>query len=176
MTVTHLALTTEALLFPHKIYSTVTESYLLYPLAYNRLESLYLKTEKSTTCSDYICLPQQCISAHRCVGFAWLSTHLSYIDHINLVYGLCIIDTEHNKLIRRCLTFIALIKCIQFSPSSGLGVTASTTQDTLEEFLNWVSISCPVSMFSPQAAVEACLSSVLVASTTATCSIIESFL
>lgn len=156
MTVTHLALTTEALIFPHNINSTITESYLLYPVAYNGLESLYLKTEKSTACSDYICLPQQCISAHRCVGIAWLSKHLSYIVHINLVYGLCIIDTECNKLICQCLTFIALIKCIQFSPSSGLGVTASTAQSPLGEFLNWVSISCPVSNFSPQTAIEVC--------------------
>ena len=54
MTVTHLALTTEALLFPQKINSTNTESYLLYPVAYNRLESLYLKRGESTTCSDYM--------------------------------------------------------------------------------------------------------------------------
>lgn len=139
MTVTHLALTTEALLFPHKINSTNTESYLLYPVAYNRLESLYLKRGESTTCSDYTCLPQQCINTQRCAGIARLSIHISYIVHINLVYGLCTIDTECNKLICQCPTLIALIKCIQFSPSSGLGVTASTAQSPLGQFLKDVS-------------------------------------
>lgn len=139
MTVTHLALTTEALLFPHKINSTHTESYLLYPVAYNGLESLYLKRGESTTPSDYICFPQQCINTHRCAGIARLSIHISYTVCINLVYGLCIIDTECNKLICQCPTLIALIKCIQFSPSSGLGVTASTAQGPLGKFLKDVS-------------------------------------
>lgn len=57
MPVTHLALTAEALLFPHEINSTITESYLLYPVANNRLESLYLKTGKSTTVLiTFVCL------------------------------------------------------------------------------------------------------------------------
>lgn len=41
------AVTTQASLFPHETNATITEPYLSYPVAYNRLTPLYSKSVES---------------------------------------------------------------------------------------------------------------------------------